>query len=36
MAYILLDGIDLLSEDDLKALLGLFQDLGCDRTQFRS
>jgi Cdc6-like AAA superfamily ATPase len=32
MAYILLDGIDLLSEEDLKALLGLFQDLGCDRT----
>jgi Cdc6-like AAA superfamily ATPase len=32
MAYILLDGIDLLSEEDLKALLDLFQDLGCDKT----
>jgi hemerythrin-like domain-containing protein len=32
MTYILLDGLDLLSNDDLTALLRIFQDLGCDRT----
>jgi hypothetical protein len=32
MAYILLDGVDLLDENDLRNLLSLFQDLGCDKT----
>jgi hypothetical protein len=32
VAYILLDGVDLLDEADLQDLLDLFQDLGCDKT----